>query len=57
MQGRQIPTVFRQFPTNRTPFLKKLTPSFAKVNAAPESICYSSRIYKKRRFYAAYTNF
>ena len=23
MQGRQIPTVFRQFPTNRTPFFEK----------------------------------
>ena len=34
-----------------------MNPSFAKVNAAPESICYSSQIYKKRWFYAAYTNF
>lgn len=25
MQGRQIPTAFRQFPTNRTPFLKNLS--------------------------------
>ena len=25
MQGRQIPTAFRQFPTNRTPFLKILS--------------------------------
>ena len=25
MQGRQIPTSFRQFPTNRTPFLKNLS--------------------------------
>lgn len=38
-------------------FEKILSPSFVKVNAAQERICYSSQIYKKRRIYAVYTNF
>ena len=43
--------VYRYAHRKLNPFFKKiLNASFAKVNAAPESICYSSQIYKNAGF-------
>ena len=52
--------VYRYARRKLNPFFEKNEPlichSIAKVNAAPESICYSSQIYKKCRFYAVYNH-